>query len=407
LSHAVDRLRLPLGGTKSVRGAERELEVAAASPDLLDATAADTKRWPAPAWVLDELSLSPREADTYTPYRGDRHVLEAVAANLSPFLGLDLTAGRNVILTAGTQGALSTALACLVDPGDKVLLVEPDYLSDERILRWLDADVLRVPLLWEREAPAIDLDVLEAGLRNGARLLVLSNPNNPTGTVFSSQQLEQIAALLISYDAFVVVDELYCRLVYEEEQQPFVHLAALPGMQQRSVTLLGPSKTESMSGFRLGVAVAPEPVIDAMEDLQSITVLRAPAYAQPLLKRWLVDDLDFVADRVREYRKLRDATIDHFAASGLIDVTVPAGTTYMFPALRSHHVSEQEVAIALKTRAGVLVNPGYQFGTNGSPRFRICFAQDPGSWPQALDRMRTILDELVSSAVADATAVGR
>ena len=187
----------------------------------------------------------------------------------------------------------------------------------------------------------------------------------------------------------VLVDELYSRLVYNE--RVFAHLAAEPGMLDRCITMLGPSKTESMSGFRLGVVVAPPDVIEAVEQTLAITALRAPAYAQHLLKYWLVDDQRFLADRVRELDALREMTVESLRGVPGLHVPSPEGTAYVFPDASGMRVSDRELAMALRQEAGVIVSPGYQFGPAGTGHFRICFARDEQEWERALARIATCL----------------
>jgi aspartate/methionine/tyrosine aminotransferase len=249
-------------------------------------------------------------------------------------------------------------------------------------------------LLWaDRSQPAsLDFEALESAFRDGAKVLVFSNPNNPTGMVLPPTVIRRIAELVRIHNVMVVVDELYSRLLYDGT--PFAHLIAEAGMRDRCITLLGPSKTESMSGYRVGVAVAPAEIVDRMEDLQGVSVLRAPAYAQHVLTRWLSDDLDFVATRVRDYQRLRDHTVETLNASGVIHVRPPAGTAYMFPDASAVGYDAQTIAKALKSQAGLLVNPGYQFGPGGEGHFRICFAQDEDVWDAAMDRMLATLRAL-------------
>jgi aspartate/methionine/tyrosine aminotransferase len=297
---------------------------------------------------------------------------------------VDVDPTRNLLLTPGTQAGLFAALAALVDPGDRVLLVDPDYLASERMLRYLGANVVPIPLIWEGvDRPTIDLDALKVALDLRPRLLLFSHPNNPTGAVFDAPVIREVAQLARETDLYVVVDELYARLIYDG--QPFHHLIELEGMQERCVTLLGPSKTESMSGFRLGVAVAPADVVDRMEDVLSITALRAPAYAQHALVRWLDEDGEFVAQRVRDYQQLRDETVERINRSGILQVTAPRGTAYMFPRPMDGERSDQDIALRLARKAEVMINPGYQFGERGAGHFRICFAQDERVWGGALD----------------------
>lgn len=373
----------------SLRAAERELEHETAGAAIFDLTYADTNRFPAPEWALDTFAAAASGGGmTYTPYRGDSVVVSDVAENVSSVLGLRYVDEANVMLAPGTQGALFVALASIIEPGDTVVLPEPDYLSTERTLRYLGAEVIRVPIVFPTEGrPYIDQDILANAMR-GARMFVFSHPNNPTGAIFSEECLRGIAELANAHDVTVLADELYCRLVYDDEV--YHHIAMLDGMSERTITLLGPSKTESLSGYRLGVAVAPAAAIDLMEDLQSVTALRAPAYAQHLLRHWLKDDQEFVAKRVKEYENLRDMTATRLSASSVLRPMHSWGTAYIYPDL-VNGMSAREASLLLKREAGLVVNPGYQFGQSGERSLRLCFAQDEARWSEGLDTMISVL----------------
>lgn len=387
---AVQRLDLPEAAAyagRSVRAAERELEAARSALPVLDATYANTHRFPAPAYALEAFSRAARgEGMTYTPYVGDSGVREILSANIETHLGLTATGTMGTILTPGTQGALFLALSAVIEPGDLVILPDPDYLSTERTLRYLGAEVAHVPVVYEDidGRPVLDGDVLASLAARGPKLFIFSHPNNPTGAVYADSTLEQIASLAIEHDFLILADQLYCRLVYDNEE--FTHIANLPEMAKRTITTLGPSKTESLSGYRLGVAVAPNELIDRMEDIQSITALRAPAYAQHVLAHWLAEDGDYVRERTLEYAALRDVTVERLNDSGVFSVSRSWGTSYLFPKLLVD-ASDQEVAIAVKEQAGVVVNPGYQFGPRGTQHVRLCIAQDEAEWDAALGRM--------------------
>jgi aspartate/methionine/tyrosine aminotransferase len=283
-------------------------------------------------------------------------------------------------------------LASMLESGDRVILADPDYLAYERLLTFLGASVDRLDLHLNGGSGELDPEQLRGLITDDTRCIVLSNPNNPTGAVLSAETVDLVADVAREHDLVVVIDELYSRLIYDE--RPYVHLGTLPAMAERSVTVLGPSKTESLSGYRLGVAVAPAATIDAMEDVLSVAALRAPAYAQWALVHWLADDEQFIAERVADYQRLRDMTIAKLGASPAVDVVVPGGTSYAFPSLTDPSPSDQDVALALMEQADVIVNPGYQFGSNGRGSFRICFAQEERAWERALERIAGALEGL-------------
>lgn len=380
----------------SVRAAERELEALQTAGPYLDLTYANTKRFPPPRGVLDKLvSAAGGTGMSYTPYRGDRSVREQVAPNLARFLGSPVDPQTELILTPGSQSALFCALSALVDEGDRVLLFDPDYLSSERMLRHLGAEVDHVPLHFEDEADQTpDLDHLAAAMQRGPRVLLFSHPNNPTGAVYSRAVLERIAELVAATEGLtVIVDELYSRLVYEGT---FTHFTSLDGMAERTVTLLGPSKSESMSGFRLGAAVAPPEITARMEDVLSLTGLRAPAYAQHMLVGWMDEDEDFMRNRIEEYGPLRDLAVKRFNESSALQVAAPRGTAYMFPRVLGD-VPDQEIAKRLLLEANLIVNPGYQSGPRGLQHLRLCFAQEEEAWAAAVDDIVRIVEDAVAT----------
>ena len=395
----IQRLAMPARGHHrdiSLRAAERELESAPAPDRVLDLTYADTHRFPPPDFVLPRFTAAATGAGmTYTPYRGDADVREAVAQHLgAAFFAVDPE--TELLLTPGTQAGLFIALATLVEPDSEVVLADPEYLSTERMLRFFGANVTHVPLLTDETGLAhLDPDALAAALARRPALLILSNPNNPTGAVHSRESIERIAQLTAETDTPVLVDQLYCRLRYDDT--PFTHLRSQQGMRDRCITLLGPSKTESMSGYRIGVAVVPDALCEPMEHVLSVSALRAPAYAQHILGPWLADDDDYVQTRIGEYQKLRDTAVTRLNAAVGLHVEPARGTAYLFPQLTHETLNDQQVARALR-RQGLIVNPGYQFGPRGAGHFRVCFAQEEAAWSQALDTIVATVDELISSA---------
>jgi aspartate/methionine/tyrosine aminotransferase len=377
----------------SVRAADRSLGLDGGGHGLLDTTHFDTVRFPPPAWAAAAFAEAAADGTlAYTPYRGHPEVLGQLARTLSPVLGVPLSAADHLALTPGTQAGLFTTLSALVDDGDLVLVADPDYLFNERILAFLGARVRRIGVVEDGAGAALDLDALERACRDRPRLLLFSHPGNPTGAVYGEQTLTRLARLAQEWDFRIVVDSLYCRLVYDGA--PFAHLIARPGMQDRCVTLLGPSKTESMSGYRIGVTIGPPDVLDAVESVLSATSLRAPAYAQQLMRRWWADDGDFVATRVTELRRLHDSTIGHFRQVPWLQVRPAQATAYLFPDVSALGLPDQVVASRLQRDARVIVSPGYQFGPAGVGHFRVCFAREEAEWQHALEAMVGVLAAL-------------
>ena len=381
--------RRPLLGV-SVREADLSLGLDGAGGGLLDTTHFDTVRFPPPQWALESFSAAAQDGTTaYTAYRGSAEVRQTCSGSISNLMGVDIDPSENIAITAGTQSGLYAVLSAIVDEGDVVVLADPEYLFVERMLRFLGADVVRLPFIESEVGLQPDLDQLEALSERGIALYVTSNPNNPTGAVLSPESIVRLGQIAVKGDFLVLVDELYCRLVYDDTA--YSHLGAQPGMMDRTITLLGGSKTESLSGYRVGVVVSSGPIIDAIEQALAMMCLRAPAYAQHVLSRWLVDDHDFVSTRVLELQGIQRATAAQLECVPGLRLSPGAGTAYLWPDVSELGLTDVEVARLLQDEAGVVVSPGYQFGPSGIGRFRICYAREEAEWSRALKRMTLAL----------------
>ncbi|MET3897406.1 aspartate/methionine/tyrosine aminotransferase [Devosia sp. UYZn731] len=395
----VSALKLPERAaiaSPNVRQADIDL-LSKAPKDFIDTTHFDTVRFPPPDWAVERFSQAAEDGSlAYTGYRGNPEVLDEVARNVSTLLGIPVDPRKNLILTPGTQAALFGALSARINKGDRVVVMDPDYLFTARILRFLGADIGYVSLVLNAEGHyAPDLQALEAEFADRkARHFIFSHPNNPTGAVYSRQTIQSIAALVRQYGVSVVVDELYARLTYDGTE--FVHLAAEAGMMEQTATLLGPSKTESLSGYRLGVLVGNEALIRGVENIMSITALRAPAYAQHVLSGWLADDAEWLVGRIDEFKALREMTATALSSLNWLKLHPQQGTAYLWADVSALGLPDAEVAAALLEQAGVLISPGYQFGPNAAGHFRVCYARDEKSWADALKRMVSVLGDLAA-----------
>jgi len=377
---------------RSVLELDQALAAAPAPDDLIDLTHGDTRAFVPPAAAAADFDAAVAEnTEAYTAYRGSAGLRSALAPRLARLLGRPVDADSELIITPGTQGGLYAALSALVSPGDVVALPDPEYFMSERILAYLGATPHRLPLTQDRRGLlTIAAGALDAAAAAGARLLVLSHPNNPTGGVYAPEAARALAAFVTGNDMLAVADQLYCRLIFGVE---YVHLSAEPGMAERTVTLAGPSKTESMSGYRVGAAVGPAPVIDAMERVLSLAALRTAGYGQQALRHWMDGDAAWLAERTAAHQALRDKLVTRLTDIPGVTAAPPAGSSYVFPDVSrapGGGPDDHAVAVALKA-AGVLVSPGYQFGPAGRGRFRINFSQDAARLALACDRIEAVL----------------
>jgi len=313
----------------------------------------------------------------YTPYRGKREIRESLARKLADFSGAPVDAEREIILTPGTQGALFLAMGANIGRGDKVVIVEPDYFANRKLVEFFDAEVVPVQMdyLGAGKGSGLDLSALEESFRNGVRLFLFSNPNNPTGVVYSRFEITAIANLAEKYGVSVIIDELYSRQIFETHE--YIHLRGLGAMDPANLlTIMGPSKTESLSGFRLGVAFGSAAMVERMEKLQAIVSLRAAGYSQAVFANWFAEPSGWLAERVAMHQAIRDDIYNVLRAADGFRVRLPEGGSYLFPQMPALDIGILEFSKVLRLHAGVTVTPGTEFGPQFTDSFRINFSQD-------------------------------
>lgn len=328
-------------------------------------------------------------AQAYTAYSGKPQIRATVAQKLSAFTGAAINSDRELILTPGTQGALFLAMASCVGAGDKVAIVEPDYFPNRKLVKFFGGIVTPVRLHFETEDPArLDLEQLEAAFKDGVKVFVFSNPNNPTGVVYSAEQIHAIAELANKYDVTVIADQLYSRLLYSGVT--YTHLAATEIRPDRCLTIMGPSKTESMSGYRLGAAFGAADIVSKMEQVQGIVSLRAAGYNQAAFNAWFNEPEGWMNQRIQQHEAIRDELVDIFNSAGLPTHTPDAGS-YLFPRLPQLNVSVTDLVALLREQAGVTVTAGQQFGPHHGGYVRLNFSQDHQAAIAAAKRMVEIV----------------
>ena len=322
----------------------------------------------------------------YTEYRGAAQIREELAERLGAFTNRAVSAERELIITPGTQGALFLALGATVTSGTKVAVVEPDYFANRKLVAFFGGDMIPIPLRYQGSPSenGPDLNRLEAAFKSGTKVFVFSTPNNPTGLVYSRSVIAAISALATAHDVTVIVDQLYSRLLYSGEV--YTHLRATETAPENLLTIMGPSKTESLSGFRLGVAFGTSRFIDRMERLQSIVSLRAAGYNQAALETWFQEPAGWMEQRIREHEVIRDDLLKIFRAADFLTATPQAGS-YLFPQLPPLDVDLQTFVRLLRHQAGVTVTPGTEFAPVLAESIRLNFSQDHAAAVAAAERI--------------------
>ncbi|MBQ7777416.1 MAG: pyridoxal phosphate-dependent aminotransferase [Oscillibacter sp.] len=331
-------------------------------------------------------------AQAYTPYRGRNTVLAYVAEKLSAFSGAAIDPEKNLILTPGTQGALFLAMGANMVPGDKVAIVEPDYFANRKMVEFFGGELIGVPMRYgeTRGASGIDLQALEQAFADGAKLFLFSNPNNPVGCVYSHEEIAIIAAMARRYGASLIVDELYARQVYPGFD--YTHLCALTEIPDNLVTIIGPSKTESLSGYRLGAAFGSAEIIQRMEKLQAIVSLRCSGYSQSVFKTWFSEPEGWLEQRVLDHLAIRDAILAVLERTPGVSARPTEGGSYLFVTIPELDVDIHQFVRIVRELAGVIITPGTEFGPQFTHQFRINFSQDKDKAVAAMERVMAVLE---------------
>ena len=328
----------------------------------------------------------------YTEYRGKGAIREEVAARLSEFTGITIHADQEIIITPGTQGALFLAMGSLIARDDKVSIVEPDYFANRKLAEFFEGELVPVRMHYEEAAgkAGLDLEQLEKAFQSDVKLFLFSNPNNPTGVIYSEEEIKKIVELSEKYNVALIVDELYSRQIFDE--RAYTHLCKVKGNLKNMVTIIGPSKTESLSGFRLGVAFGDPVIIARMEKLQAIVSLRAAGYSQSVLKTWFAEPEGFMKDRISAHQAIRDELLEVLRAVPGVSARTTEGGSYLFVTFPEMDIPMAEFIKVLRKLANVTVTPGTEFGPYYTNSFRINFSQDHKAAVDAIKRTLMLME---------------
>lgn len=322
-------------------------------------------------WRVREAAIYALErgATHYTSNLGLLRLRRAICAFVRRTYGVEYDPETECIVTVGVSEAADLAVRALVNPGDGVMFHQPCYVSYEPLVRLAHGDPLPVPTTRETGF-RLTRELLERHAAPHARVLVLNIPNNPTGAALDLPELQEIARFAIERDLIVLADEIYGELRYDGEP---VSIAALPGMRERCIFLHGFSKAFAMTGFRLGFACAPAPLVEAMMKIHQYTMLCAPTLSQEAAVEALNDPERDVAPMREEYRARRNLLLRAFGEMGL-PVVEPRGAFYMFPYVGHLGLSSREFALKLLEEERVAVVPGDVFGPTGAGHVRCSYA---------------------------------
>jgi len=343
-------------------------------------------------WHIREAAIYSLEKGhtSYTSNLGLLSLRKEISRYVDGFFHVDYGSASEVLITVGVSEAIDLALRALIDPGDEVIYHSPcyvSYLPSISLAYGVGVDVATT----KQDDFALKADMLEAAITPKSRVLMLNFPTNPTGAVMPADELEKIAALCIKHDLIVITDEIYSELRYDEQEH--LSIAALPGMRERTILLHGFSKAYSMTGFRLGYACAPAPLIEAMMKIHQYAMLCAPITSQAAALEALQNG-DAAMNEMREsYHHRRDFTVQRLNEMG-IDCHAPGGAFYVFPDISQTGLSSKLFATQLLEAENVAAVPGDAFGEAGEGFLRCCYATSFDELKVAMNKMERFVGSL-------------
>ncbi|MHB1524149.1 MAG: pyridoxal phosphate-dependent aminotransferase [Candidatus Dormibacteria bacterium] len=336
-------------------------------------------------------------ATHYTPAAGLPEVRAAIAESVSARAGVPVRADQ-VVVVPGSKNILHFLLLSCVEEGDEVILPDPGYPVYRSLTDFVGARARPIALR-EENGFGMDMDEFESMITPRTRLVIINSPQNPTGGVLSSEQLDRLAELAQRHDFLVLSDEIYSRICFSELPRP---LWTRDGMAERTVVLDGLSKTYAMCGWRLGYGVMPRELAQRMETLMINTSSCAAAFTQLAAVEALQAPESEVAvgQMVAEFRARRDLLVSGLNSVPGIRCHIPSASFYAFPNVEGTGIPSRELASRLLEEAGVAVLAGEAFGEAGRGYIRLAYTVGRPSLEKAVDRIREFVASASPAAVS-------
>ena len=343
------------------------------------------------SWHVREAAIASLEQGytSYTANAGLLELREEIAHYMKTQFKVEYSPDTEIIVTVGASSAIDIAMRTILDPGDEVIVIEPCFVSYTPMVTLAGGVAVTVQALKENDFK-IQPNQLEAVITGKTKAIMLCSPNNPTGTMLNTEELQAIADLAIEYDLLIIADEIYAELVYDEE---YTSMAAIEGMQERTILVSGFSKSFAMTGWRLGFVCAPPEISEAMLKIHQYALMCASTTAQYGALEALRNGRPDVDEMVKSYRRRRNYIVQSLNEIGLT-CHAPGGAFYAFPSIESTGLTSQEFAEQLLLKEGVAVVPGDVFGESGEGHIRCSYASSLEQLQEAVKRMKYFIDSL-------------
>jgi len=324
----------------------------------------------------------------YAGSTGTIELRKAIARRIFIDKGIEYDFDEIIVTIGGTEGMFIT-IQTLLSHGDEVIAPDPMYVYYKGWISYTGAKCIPLPL--KEEDFSLDIEELKKRINSSTKMILLNSPHNPTGSVFSRQDLEKIVKLSKEYDLFILSDEIYQRITYNNCKA--FSIASLPEMKKRTIISDSFSKTYAMDGWRIGYLAAPREIVSQIAKLHQHTISCPNTFIQSGATAALNQDQQYVKDMVKEFTRRRELTIDCLDKMK-IPFVEPKGAFYVFPSIREFGLSSEKFADCLLEEARVAVVPGNAFGDSGKGYIRLSFTSPYEEIKQGLKRMEIAIGRL-------------
>lgn len=326
----------------------------------------------------------------YTANAGLMELRKEISSYMDRLYSVHYDAASQILVTVGGSEGIDAAIRTMLDPGDEIIIPEPCFVSYKPCSIFAGARPAVVQLQEKNNFKLTKDELLEA-ITPRTKLVLLAYPNNPTGAVMDEEDLGEIARVIIDHDLYVLSDEIYCELVYTGE--PFVSIASLPGMSERTVVINGFSKSFAMTGWRLGWAAGPKVIINQMMKVHQFSIMCSPTTSQYAAVEALRNGSEDVEYMKNEYDMRRRFLLNRFKHMG-IPCFDAMGAFYLFPCIKKFGMSSDEFAENLLRDQKLAVVPGTAFGDSGEGYIRISYAYSLSSLEESTARLEKFVKKL-------------
>ena len=326
----------------------------------------------------------------YTSNRGLELLRQEIQTYVCKKYDVDYKPESEILITVGGSEAIDATVRAIVNPGDEVIIPQPSYVCYEPITRLAGGVPVIINTKAENEFKLTKEELL-AAITPKTKALILPYPCNPTGAIMEREDLEEIAEVLRGTDIIVISDEIYAELTFGGNRH--VSIASLDGMKERTVLINGFSKTFSMTGWRLGYACGPEPILKEITKIHQYAIMCAPTTSQYAAIEALKSCDEAVANMLEEYDARRKIIVQGFNDLGL-ECREPKGAFYAFPCIKSTGLTSEEFCQRLLYSKKVALVPGDAFGASGEGFVRASYCYSLNHIKEALTRVGDFLEEL-------------